>query len=150
MLIVQVHPREFSTIIGPEICAVLVVPPVRPLPLLPLPFPTVPYDPRPPDMTAAPPIPALLRVYLFSPIPWILLARRCADRLRLYLRAMKNMAAPYAAAPPTAANAIPAVALLVPVDVFCESVLKTPPFEFVVLVAAAPAPAPAEAPPFCV
>lgn len=54
------------------------------------------------------------------------LDRRCCALRFLYLLAMKNIAAPYAAAPPIAPKAMPAVVPFVPELLFCESVLKTP------------------------
>jgi hypothetical protein len=54
------------------------------------------------------------------------LVRRCSDLRLLYLRAMKNIAAPYAAAAPTAAIAAAAAVVLVAGELLWESVLKTP------------------------
>jgi len=108
ILIVQFQPREFSAIIGAEICAVRAELPVRPLPLL---FRSLPGLVRPPDMKApAPPKSAGLPECLISG-PTIELDRRWLCLRFLYLRATKNIAAPYAADAPTAAIAIPAVVL---------------------------------------
>ena len=54
MVVIQFQPREFSAIIGAEICCVRAEFPVLPLPLL---FRSLPGLVRPPDMKApAPPI----------------------------------------------------------------------------------------------
>jgi hypothetical protein len=88
---VQFQPREFSAIIGAEICCVLAEFPVRPLPLL---FRSLPGVERPPDMKAPPPMSvAGLPEYRISG-PTIELERRWLDFFRLYRRATKNMAAP--------------------------------------------------------
>lgn len=66
----------------------------------------------------------------------------------LYRRAMKNIAAPYAAAAPTAATATPAVVAFTDEEVFWSLVLKTPLFpEFEVEVAWLPLPVPVAAEP---
>ena len=91
-MIVQFQPREFSAIIGAEICAVRAEFPVRPLPLL---FRSLPGVVRPPDMKApAPPTSvAGLPEYRISG-PTTELDRRWLCFFLLYLRATKNIAAP--------------------------------------------------------
>ncbi len=112
-MIAQFQPREFSAIIGAEICCVRAELPVRPLPLL---FRSCPGVVRPPDMNAPPPRSAGLPDCLISPALVRELDRRWLCLRFLYLRAIKNIAAPYAAEPPMAAMAIPAVAPVLPGD----------------------------------
>jgi len=94
VLIVQFQPREFSAIIGAEICCVRAELPVRPLPLL---FRSLPEGGlvRPPDMKAPDPPPksAGLPECLISG-PTMELDRRWPCLRLLYLRATKNIAAP--------------------------------------------------------
>jgi len=105
----QFQPREFSAIIGAEIWAVLAeLPALLPLPLLFLSFSDWPGVRRPPDMKAAP-IRAGLPVCRISEGFWIELDRRWLNLRLLYLRATKNMAAPYAAAAAMPPTTIPAV-----------------------------------------
>ncbi len=121
----QFQPKEFSAIIGAEIWAVLAeLGALLPLPLLFLSLDDMPGVRRPPDMKA-PPIRAGLPVCLISEGFWIELERRWLSFRFLYLRAIKNMAAPYADAAAIPPNTIPAV---VPLELgvwFCWSVLKT-------------------------
>jgi len=125
-LITQFHPNEFSAIIGALISCVLAEFPVRPLPRL---FrscePSGTLETLPPDMKA-PPISAGLPDCRISDgsvseldLLWLCLRF-------LYRRAIRNMAAPYAADPPIAAMAIPAVVPLTVDEVLCDCVLKTP------------------------
>lgn len=134
VLIVQFQPREFSAIMGAEICWVRAEFPVLPLPLLFLCSPGDTRPPgvtRPPDMKAlAPPIKAGLPDCLISDGFVRELDRRWLALRFLYLLATKNMAAPYKADPAMAATAIPAVVPLTADDWFCDSVLKTPAFPF--------------------
>jgi hypothetical protein len=88
--IVQFQPREFSAIIGAEICCVRAEFPVRPLPLL---FRSLPGLERPPDMKAPAPMSVAGLEYRISG-PTTELERRWLDFFRLYRRATKNMAAP--------------------------------------------------------
>ena len=92
----QFQPREFSAIIGAEICCVRAeLPALRPLPLLFLSWVAVPGDMRPPDITAlAPPKSAGLPDCLISDGFMRELVRRWFCFFLLYLLAMKNMAAP--------------------------------------------------------
>jgi hypothetical protein len=93
MIIIQFQPREFSAIMGAEICCVRAEFPVRPLPLL---FRSLPgLLVRPPDMKA--PFP-LIRVaglpeYRISG-PTTELDRRWLCFFLLYRRATRNIAAP--------------------------------------------------------
>jgi hypothetical protein len=99
----QFQPREFSAIIGAEICAVRAELPVRPLPLL---FRSLlfvglfPVLARPPAMYAPaplvppPPRSAGLPEKRISGPPKTELERRWLCLRRLYRRATKNIAAP--------------------------------------------------------
>jgi len=93
----QFQPNEFSAIIGADICCVRAeLPALRPLPLLFLSLFVVPAGVvRPPDMNAlAPPRSAGLPDCLISELLMMELDRRWLCFRLLYLRAMKNMAAP--------------------------------------------------------
>jgi len=116
-MVAQFQPREFSAIMGADICCVRAELPVRPLPRL---FRSFPGVVRPPDMKAPPPRSAGLPDCLISDGFMTELDRRWLCLRFLYLRAIKNIAAPYAADPPMAAIAIPAVAPVLPGDWFCS------------------------------
>lgn len=93
MIIVQFQPREFSAIMGAEICCVRAEFPVRPLPLL---FRSLPGLDRPPDIKAPAPLlnsVAGLPEYRISG-PTTELDRRWLCFFLLYRRATKNIAAP--------------------------------------------------------
>lgn len=88
---VQFQPREFSAIIGAEICCVRAeFPALLPLPLL---FLSLPGVMRPPDMNA-PPMSAGLPDCLISDGFITELDRRWLVLRLLYRLASKNMAAP--------------------------------------------------------
>ena len=121
---------------GAEICCVRAeLPALLPLPRLFLSLIVVPPgDSRPPDINAlAPPMRAGLPDCLISDGLMSEFDRRWFCLRFLYLRAIKNMAAPYAAEPPMAAIAIPTVVPLTEEDWFSSLLLNRPLFPAPVL-----------------